>query len=131
MARQFDNRMIPSPVVNLRPQIVRRLLHFDASYYVDMLGAFSQYLDQLLVVLFLAPASLGIYAVAVSASRILNVIPTSVSTVLFPTVLAAIRLPDRLELVWISAGHDDHHCRRSLIVLSILGPFLLHVLDVR
>ena len=121
----FVFRMI-HPVVSLRPRIVRRLLHFGFRYYgVDILGALSQYLDQLLVVLFLAPSALGIYAVAVSASRILNVIPTSVSTVLFPTVAA--RSPAEIvELVGLAARVTTVIAGAAAIVLSILGPFLLH-----
>lgn len=121
----FVFRMI-RPVINLRGRIVRRLMHFGFRYYgVDILGALSQYLDQLLVVLFLAPSSLGIYAVAVSASRILNVIPTSVSTVLFPTVAA--RSPeDIVELVGLAARVTTVIAAAAAIVLSLLGPFLLH-----
>jgi O-antigen/teichoic acid export membrane protein len=121
----FVFRMI-HPVVRLQRRIVRRLLHFGFRYYgVDILGALSQYLDQLLVVLFLAPSSLGIYAVAVSASRILNVIPTSVSTVLFPTVAA--RSPSEIvELVGLAARVTTVIAVAAAIVLSILGPFLLH-----
>jgi O-antigen/teichoic acid export membrane protein len=121
----FVFRMI-HPVVTLQRRVVSRLLHFGFRYYgVDVLGALSQYLDQLLVVLFLAPASLGIYAVAVSASRILNVIPTSVSTVLFPTVAA--RSPSEIvELVGLAARVTTVIAGAAAIVLSILGPFLLH-----
>lgn len=121
----FVFRMI-RPVVTLQRRVVGRLLHFGFRYYgVDVLGALSQYLDQLLVVLFLAPASLGIYAVAVSASRILNVIPTSVSTVLFPTVAA--RSPSEIvELVGLAARVTTVIAGVAAIVLSILGPFLLH-----
>ncbi len=121
----FVFRMI-RPVVTLQRRIVRRLLHFGFRYYgVDILGALSQYLDQLLVVLFLAPSALGIYAVAVSASRILNVIPTSVSTVLFPTVAA--RSPSEIvELVGLAARVTTVIAGAAAIVLSILGPFLLH-----
>jgi O-antigen/teichoic acid export membrane protein len=121
----FVFRMI-RPVINLRGRIMRRLMHFGFRYYgVDILGALSQYLDQLLVVLFLSPSSLGIYAVAVSASRILNVIPTSVSTVLFPTVAA--RSPeDIVELVGLAARVTTVIAGVAAIVLSLLGPFLLH-----
>jgi len=121
----FVFRMI-HPVINLRGRIIRRLMHFGFRYYgVDILGALSQYLDQLLVVLFLAPSALGIYAVAVSASRILNVIPTSVSTVLFPTVAA--RSPEEIvELVGLAARVTTVIAGAAAVVLSLLGPFLLH-----
>jgi O-antigen/teichoic acid export membrane protein len=121
----FVRRMV-HPVLTLRGRIVRRLMHFGFRYYgVDILGALGQYIDQLLVVLFLAPTSLGIYAVAVSASRILNVIPTSVSTVLFPSV-AARASADIIEIVGLAARITTVVAGAAAIVLAILGPFLLH-----
>ena len=114
------------PILTLRGRIVRRLMHFGFRYYgVDILGALGQYIDQLLVVLFLAPTSLGIYAVAVSASRILNVIPTSVSTVLFPSV-AARSSADIIEIVGLAARITTVIAAAAGVVLAILGPFLLH-----
>jgi O-antigen/teichoic acid export membrane protein len=121
-------RRLIHPIFTLRAHFTRRLLHFGIRYYgVDILGALGSYIDQLLVVLFLAPSALGIYAVAVSASRLLNVIPTSVSTVLFPSVAA--RSPSEVvELVGLAARVTTVLAGITAVALALLGPFLLHTL---
>jgi O-antigen/teichoic acid export membrane protein len=126
IALAWHVRRIIRPVLTLRAHVMARLLRFGIRYYgVDILGAFGAYIDQLLVVLFLAPNSLGIYAVAVSASRLLNVIPTSVSTVLFPSVAA--RSPEKVvELVGLATRVTTVLASAAAVVLAILGPFLLH-----
>lgn len=54
------------------------------SYGIDLIGTFSTKVDQILVVGLLTPASMGMYVVALSLSRLLNVFHSSVTTVLFP-----------------------------------------------
>jgi O-antigen/teichoic acid export membrane protein len=126
IALAWHIRRIINPVFTLRAYFTRRLLRFGIRYYgVDILGALGSYIDQLLVVLFLAPASLGIYAVAVSASRLLNVIPTSVSTVLFPSVAARSRT-EVVELVGLAARVTTIIASLAAAALALLGPFLLH-----
>jgi O-antigen/teichoic acid export membrane protein len=54
------------------------------SYGIDLCGTMALYVDQALVVRFLEPRAMGIYVVALSLSRMLNVFQTSVIMVLFP-----------------------------------------------
>ncbi len=54
------------------------------SYGVDLCGTMAVYVDQVIVVRFLMPDKMGIYVVALSVSRVLNVFHTSVVMVLFP-----------------------------------------------
>ena len=54
------------------------------SYGIDLCGALALYVDQALVVRVLSPATMGIYVVALSLSRMLNAFHTSVVMVLFP-----------------------------------------------
>ena len=63
----------------------RRLLRYSLRIFgSDVLIAVSQQLDQVLVVGFLSPNSMGIYVVALSLSRMLNVFQTAAVSVLFP-----------------------------------------------
>ncbi|MFF2481808.1 lipopolysaccharide biosynthesis protein [Paenibacillus sp. NPDC058071] len=54
------------------------------SYGTDLAGTLSFYIDQVLVAGLLSPASLGIYLVALNLSKMLEIIQTSVVSVLFP-----------------------------------------------
>lgn len=63
----------------------RKLLSYGlGSYGNDLLGNVSYYIDQIVVTGLLRPAELGLYAVAVSLSRVVNVFSTSIIVVLFP-----------------------------------------------
>lgn len=54
------------------------------SYGIDLCGTMALYVDQVIVVRFLMPDKMGIYVVALSVSRLLNVFHQSVVMVLFP-----------------------------------------------
>lgn len=54
------------------------------SYGIDLLGALSLQIDQVLVVAFLSPAAMGTYVVALSLSRMLQLFQQSLVMVLFP-----------------------------------------------
>lgn len=65
----------------------RRLFGFGLRFYgVDILSGLSSYVDQAVIVLFLQPAAVGTYAVALSLSRVMSVAQGAVQTVLFPTI---------------------------------------------
>lgn len=67
----------------------KRLIGYGVrSYGIDVLGMLSGTLDQVLVVGLLAPGQMGLYTVALSLSRMLNVLPTAVISVLFPKASA-------------------------------------------
>jgi O-antigen/teichoic acid export membrane protein len=54
------------------------------SYGVDILGTLSLQIGQVLVVGLLSPANMGLYTVALSLSRMLNLVQSSIVTVLLP-----------------------------------------------
>lgn len=58
------------------------------SYGIDLCGTMALYVDQALVVKMLVPKMMGIYVVALSFSRMLNVFHTSVIMVLFPKAVS-------------------------------------------
>jgi O-antigen/teichoic acid export membrane protein len=63
----------------------RTLLSYGIrSYGIDLCGALSQYVDQALVLGLLSATEMGTYTVALSLSRVLNVISVSMAAVLFP-----------------------------------------------
>ncbi len=63
----------------------RRLLHYGAgSYGIDLMGNLILYVDQIMLIGLLAPEALGLYVVAVSLSRMVNVFSSSIIMVLFP-----------------------------------------------
>ncbi|WP_151733162.1 lipopolysaccharide biosynthesis protein [Paenibacillus tengchongensis] len=63
----------------------KRLITYGfGSYGNDLLGQFTTYIDQILIAALLRPADLGLYAVAVSLSRMVNFFSNSVKVVLFP-----------------------------------------------
>jgi O-antigen/teichoic acid export membrane protein len=69
-----------------------QLLHFGCrSYGFDLFGVLSFYLDQALVVGLLAPESMGMYVVALSLSRVVNAVQSSVATIVFPSVVGLAR----------------------------------------
>lgn len=53
-------------------------------YGIDLCGTLAVYVDQVLVVGFLRPDAMGIYSIALSASRMLNLCQASVVMVIFP-----------------------------------------------
>jgi enterobacterial common antigen flippase len=54
------------------------------AYGIDIIGALSTQIDQALIIAFLSPRSLGLYAVALSASRVVTIPHQSITMVLFP-----------------------------------------------
>jgi O-antigen/teichoic acid export membrane protein len=70
-------------------QSAKKLVGYGArSYGVDICGTLSLYADQAIVVHLLRPSAMGIYVVALSLSRTLNVIHQAVAAVLFPKAVA-------------------------------------------
>ena len=64
---------------------LRHLLSYSLrSGGIDLLNTLALHLDRALVIGFLDPAAMGLYVVALSLSRVLNVFQAAVTTVLFP-----------------------------------------------
>lgn len=103
----------------------RRLFGYGIRIYgITVLSTFGQQIDQVLVVSLLAPASLGVYVVALNVSRVLNVFQTSISIVLLPKIAGAeaghvygiVGSVARLSLLFSASGG---------ILLAIAMPLLL------
>lgn len=116
------------PIFGLRRYFLVRLLNFGLRFCgVDILNTMSSFIDQILVVVFLPPAAVGAYSVALSTARLLTVLESSVVAVLFPRVAAR----DDAEIIEQVAA-----VFRVITVLSVtaaaalavFGPWLLLLL---
>lgn len=66
-------------------EVSRKIMSYGmGSYGIDLLGNLILYVDQIILVTLLAPRSFGLYVVAVSLSRMVNVFSASINMVLFP-----------------------------------------------
>ncbi len=83
VAWQAVRLLRPAPILTapLRPRLLRYGLK---RYGFEVLSTLSAFLDQLLVVHMLPAASTGVYAVALSISRVLGIMQDAVFSVLFP-----------------------------------------------
>jgi O-antigen/teichoic acid export membrane protein len=86
------------------------------SYGVDLLGIFSSQLDQIFIVSQLSPRAMGIYAVSLSITRVLNITQHSLITVLFPKIAA-----QPLDYV---VKHVGQSARLSALATIALGGFI-------
>mgnify|MGYP002777204152 CR=1 FL=1 len=109
-------------------QSCQRLLGYGIrSYGVDLMGTLSQQIGQVLVVGLLSPASMGMYTVALSLSRMLNVFQSSIVTVLLPKA-AARPIPEVIALTGRAARVSMTFTLLIAGGVMLLGPFLLHLL---
>lgn len=97
------------------------------SYGVDLLGTLSAQIDQAMVVGLLTPADLGLYVIALSLSRMLNVLQSSIITVLLPTT-AARPVHEIIKITGRSARISLCVTLAAGILISILAPILLPLL---
>jgi O-antigen/teichoic acid export membrane protein len=82
-------RVLVRPSMRQFGPAARALVHYGLRFCgVDILGTVATYMDQLVVVTLLAPDLVGNYAVALSLSRVLNVLQGAITTVLFPRIAA-------------------------------------------
>ena len=97
------------------------------SYGVDILGALSLQVDQVLVISMLAPAAMGIYGVTLSLSRMFTLFQDSVVTVLFPS--ASGRSADEIRrMTEYSTRVSTLMTGSCAAVASLVGPFMLKIL---
>jgi O-antigen/teichoic acid export membrane protein len=73
------------PAADPRPALRVLGSYSVRSYGIDILATLSLQLDQLLVVGFLSATAMGMYMVALNASRVLQILYTAVVTVVFPS----------------------------------------------
>ena len=106
----------------------KQLLSYGVrSYGIDLLGTLALQVDQVLVIGLLSPSSMGIYAVALSLSRMLNVFQASIVTVLFPKIAAG-SIAEVVSLTGQVARVNMLLTSLIGIVLMVLGPIVLQVL---
>ncbi len=96
------------------------------SYGIDLLGTLSLQVDQVLVVGILTPASMGLYVVMLSLSRMANVFQNSVVPILFPK--ASGQTPERIiELTGRAARVSLTLTASATTFVGVAGPTLLKV----
>ena len=106
----------------------RRLMNFGLqSYGIDVLRSIGMQINQLLVVGFLSPATMGLYVVALSIASMLQVIQSSISRVLLPKVSAR-PLPEVIVQVGRAARISGAVTSLLAAGLVLFGPLLLHLL---
>lgn len=81
------SRMIDVRFADLGTSIKRLLNYGSRAAGIDLLGTLSSQVDQFLIVGFLSPATMGTYVVALSVSRILNVVFSATTMVLSPQLV--------------------------------------------
>lgn len=103
----------------------RRLLHYGTrSYGIDVLSVLSMQIDQVLVVGLLSAGSMGIYTVALSVSRVLAIIHTSVNTVLFPKA-TSLETDEIIALTNRAARISTATSAIAALGLIVLAPLVL------
>ena len=103
----------------------RTLLSYGIkSYGSDILGTLSLQADQAVIIAFLTPSALGLYTVALTASRMTNVIQDSLNTVLFPKA-SGLERADALDMVRRSARISTLVTGSIIAVLMLVVPVLL------
>jgi O-antigen/teichoic acid export membrane protein len=106
----------------------RKLLSYGSrSYGVDLLKTLEGQLDQVLIVGLLSPASLGIYAVALSLCRMLNVFQGALEIVLLPK-LSARPVTEVVALVGRAMRVSTAITTLAGIIVMVAGPELVRIL---
>ncbi len=96
------------------------------SFGVDLLSTIGQQIDQVLVVTFLSPRAMGLYAVALAVSRILQIFQSAVVRVLLPRIAAR-----PIEEVTFAVGRAARITAAltapMCLAVVVLAPFLLRL----
>jgi len=113
------------PVFRLRWDLVRQLLRYSVRLAgVDILNTLSGYIDQLIIVAMLPASMVGIYAVALSSARMLNVVQDGISSVLFPSVAAG-KIAVVVNEVATAFRHGTVLIVICALLLALVGPSFL------
>lgn len=76
-----------NPMLSRLRSAARKIISYGlGSYGIDLLGNLILYIDQIILISMLPSESIGLYVVAVSLSRIINIFSASIILVLFPKV---------------------------------------------
>lgn len=115
------------PVLTLRHPYPAHLLRYGIKFYgVDLLGTLSNYLDQIIIVPLLPPATVGIYVVAQSVARALGVVAGSVASVLFPSI-AAKPVEAIIDIVAKALRITNFVSVGGGLVLGAMAPLLIQI----
>jgi O-antigen/teichoic acid export membrane protein len=107
---------------------LRKLYGYGLRIYpLDLLNQFALMIDQVIVIGFLSAAQLGIYSAALSASRMINVFPLALNTVLFPKA-AGLSDADIANLAGRSARITTGLSAVGGIVMILAVPIILPLL---
>jgi O-antigen/teichoic acid export membrane protein len=106
---------------------LKKLLHYGIrSYGIDLLGTLALQVDQVLVISLLAPAAMGIYVVALSLSRVLNVFQQSAVMVLFPKAAGA-STDAVMAMTGRAARLSTIVAAAFAVLVAVLGPMLIRL----
>ncbi|WP_150265348.1 lipopolysaccharide biosynthesis protein [Paenibacillus tepidiphilus] len=106
----------------------KRLITYGfGSYGNDLLGQFTTYIDQILIAALLRPADLGLYAVAVSLSRMVNFFSNSVKVVLFPKA-SELSKDDAIALTFRAFRISTTVTLLGSLLLMLIAPFIIPLL---
>ncbi|WP_379132282.1 lipopolysaccharide biosynthesis protein [Paenibacillus sp. sgz500958] len=97
------------------------------SYGNDLLGQFSYYIDQIVIAGLLRPADLGLYAVAVSLSRMVNFFSNSIIVVLFPKA-SELSKEEAISLTFRAFRISTTFTLLGSLVLMLVAPFVIPLL---
>ena len=97
------------------------------SYGVDLLGALSLQLDKALVVGLLSASSMGLYVVALSLAKMLNIFQAAATTVLFPQA-SGLSADEAVALAGRTVRLSTALTVVAAAILGTLGPWALELL---
>ncbi|ULO06688.1 oligosaccharide flippase family protein [Paenibacillus sp. 19GGS1-52] len=97
------------------------------SYGNDLLGQFSYYIDQIIIAGLLRPADLGLYAVAVSLSRMVNFFSNSITVVLFPKA-SEMSKEDAIALTFKAFRISTTFTLLGSLLLMLIAPLVIPLL---
>lgn len=112
---------------NTYQQFKKLITYGLGSYGNDLLGQFSYYIDQIIIAGLLRPADLGLYAVAVSLSRMVNFFSTSITVVLFPKA-SELSKDEAISLTFKAFRISTTFTLLGSLVLMLLAPFVIPLL---
>ncbi|ASA26026.1 lipopolysaccharide biosynthesis protein [Paenibacillus donghaensis] len=106
----------------------RRLFTYGlGSYGNDLLGQFSYYIDQIVIAGLLRPADLGLYAVAVSLSRMVKFFSNSITVVLFPKA-SELGKEEAVALTFKAFRISTTFTLLGSLLLMVLAPLVIPLL---
>jgi O-antigen/teichoic acid export membrane protein len=110
------------PAFNPRPALRALASYGMRSYGIDVLSVIAAQVDQVFVIGFLSAANVGIYAVALSASRLITILHSAVVSVIVPSVAGL-----DSEIVLQAVGRS---ARISTLIALPLGAALAAALPI-